>query len=476
MTRRWFVLSVLLLFIATPAWSQDQAPSPEKLEKALSGVLKDKALSGVKMGVHVRDMADGRQLFARDAEQLLNPASNMKIITAAAVLDRYGPAYTYTTEVYGDSRGDSIQGDLYLSGNGDPFLEWSHLLELAERVRRKGIREVTGDLVVDDSAFDDAFLPPAFEQKNEVAAYRASVSAVAADFGAMTMLVNPGEPGKAPSVSFDPPNDYALITNQATTLEKREEAAKKPLILDLKEENGRSRAILSGTTHTKGGASLRRRVESPSLYSGYLFLQALKTVGIQVKGEVKRGKKDKGRLLARHQSYTMVYLLGAMQKWSNNFMAEMLFKSLALGDGPATWAGAQQRAGDFLKKAGIKEGSYKITNGSGLYDANELSASQFTQVLHYLQQRPDLLPDFETTLAIAGTDGTLKRRMRGKATQGMSRAKTGTLNRVVALSGYAYTQSGRKVAYSILFNDTKGGAWAYRKIQDDFVEALIKNY
>jgi D-alanyl-D-alanine carboxypeptidase/D-alanyl-D-alanine-endopeptidase (penicillin-binding protein 4) len=345
---------------------------------------------------------------------------------------------------------------------------------MAERVRRKGIRQVTGDLVVDDTAFDGASLPPAFEQKDEVAAYRASVSAVAANFGAMTMIVTPAEPGKPPTVSFDPPNDYALITNRATTLEKREAAAKKPLILDLKEEGGRSRAILSGSTHTKGGASLRRRVESPSLYTGYLFLQALKTVGVKVKGEVKRGTRGKGRLLARHRSYTMVYLLSAMQKWSNNFMAEMMFKSLALGDTPATWEGAQARAAAFLKKAGVKDG-YKITNGSGLYDANELSAEQFTQVLYYVHQRRDLLPDFETTLAIAGTDGTLKRRMRGQA-KGMSRAKTGTLNRVVTLSGYAYTKGGHKVAYSILFNKTRGGAWAYRKLQDDFVEALISNY
>jgi D-alanyl-D-alanine carboxypeptidase/D-alanyl-D-alanine-endopeptidase (penicillin-binding protein 4) len=466
-----FLLSLSLLW-GPAALAQDE----DALRAALERIVQDKRLKDAKFSVHVRALDDGRTLYGKNEALRLNPASNMKIVTAAAALDHFGAAFTYTTEVWGDARGATVQGDLVLSGNGDPFLEWGHLLELAERVRRRGVREVTGDLVIDNSAFDDQDLPPAFGQKREDAAYRASTGAVAANFGAFEIIISPGEPGKPPSVSFDPPCDYPLVTNEATTLKDRAEAGKKPLTVELQADKGRTRVLVGGTTHAEGGATVRKRVEDPPLYTGYLFLRALETVGVTVKGKVRRGPRaPKQRALARHSSYTMPYLLAAMQKWSNNFMAEMLFKSLALGDQPATWAAAQEQVARFLDKAGIKRGDYKVTNGSGLYDANELSAAQLTQVLYYMSTRKDLFPDYEASFAIAGVDGTLGKRLRGPY-KARARGKTGTLNQVSSLSGYAYTKGGRVLAYALIFNEAKGGAWSYRDAQDKFVEALIDNY
>ncbi len=290
----------------------------------------------------------------------------------------------------------------------------------------------------------------------------------------MTIIISPGNVGKKPNVSFDPPNNYAVIDNRATTVKNKKEAAKTPLSIELKATaNKRTKIIITGSTYTGGGATLRKRVDYPSMYAGYLMKQALKVVGIQVKGKVKRGEKTKGKLLARHTSYTLPYLVASMQKWSNNFMAEMLFKSLDLGDDPATWKGAQDRIARFLEKAGIKRGTYKVTNGSGLYNANEISAAQFTTVLSYLyNQRKDILPEFEASLAIAGSDGTLRKRMVNTPGEDIVRGKTGTLNHVVTLSGYVYTKTGKTLAYSILFNKTKGGAWGYRKIQDEIAARL----
>jgi D-alanyl-D-alanine carboxypeptidase/D-alanyl-D-alanine-endopeptidase (penicillin-binding protein 4) len=161
-----------------------------------------------------------------------------------------------------------------------------------------------------------------------------------------------------------------------------------------------------------------------------------------------------------------------MQKWSNNFMAEMLFKSLDLGDEPATYAGAQRRVAEFLDKAKVAKSSYRITNGSGLYDANEISAEALTQLLAYMQTRRDILPEFESSFAIAATDGTLRRRMKGGAADSVLRGKTGTLNRVITLSGYVQTKSGRKLGYSVLFNKTVGGAWGYRNAQNEIGQVL----
>jgi len=455
---------------------KDATPRPIRALRAdLDRILSAKAVGKALVGVHVIDLATGESLYEKGADRPLNPASNIKLVTTAAVLDHFGPDFTYTTELWAASPKDrAIEGDLVLTGNGDPFLLWGHLLEMAERVRRKGVREVTGDLVVDDTAFDDQMLPPAFEQKNEDATYRATVSALAANFSYVTVIIRPGEVGKKPEVSFDPPGDYAIVENNATTVKDAKEAKGNALRLESVPDGDRTRFVLAGKTFPGGGATVNKRIHNPSLFTGYLMKEALDTVGVKVKGKVRRSSKPSGlTVLARHNSYTLPYLVAAMQKWSNNFMAEMLFKSLDLGDDPATFAGAADKVLAFLDKAGVDKKGLKITNGSGLYDANALSPRQFTSILRYMQARPDLLPEFEASFAIAGVDGTLARRMKHTPAEGALRAKTGTLNGVSTLTGFVQTKSGRHLAYSILFNNGPGGAWPYRKMQDEIGARLV---
>ena len=456
--------------------SKEEQAAMAELKSDLDKILAVKRMKDVKASIHVRDLDTGQTVYEKDPDRQLNPASNAKIITAAAVLDRFGPSHTFKTEIWSDrkDREGTVEGDIVLTGNGDPFLKWNHLLELAERTRRKGVKTVAGDLVVDDTAFDDRFMPPAFDQKNEEAPYRTTVGAVSAEFSAMTVIVAPRKAGQKPSVRFEPPGDYAIVENSAVSVDSAKEAKSKPLAIRLAKGRGRTRVIITGNTHK--GATVRKRVDFPTIYAGHLMKEAFRVVGIKVKGAVRRGKRPEGhRLMARHHSYTMTYNILAMQKWSNNFMAEMLYKSLDLNkNGPATWSGAQSRVEKFLGKAGLKPGSYKFTNGSGLYDANRLSARQFTTLLAYMHTRRDILPDFETSFAIAGVDGTLGRRMKDTGAHRVLRGKTGTLNRVVTLTGTVQTKSGRKLGFSILFNNAKGGAWGFRQIQDKIGARLAR--
>jgi serine-type D-Ala-D-Ala carboxypeptidase/endopeptidase (penicillin-binding protein 4) len=466
----------LLLCCAT-AHAQDgggtEAPElPDALTGDLDKILAHKRLAKARVGVCVVDLDSGDTVYTKNADETLNPASNIKLVTAAAVLDKHGTAFTFRTELRGKRKGKTVV-DLYLRGNGDPFLHWDHLLEMAERLRRKGVTEVSGDLIVDDTAYDDGFTPPAFDQKKEQAPYRTTTGAVSASYSALTVIVVPGKPGAKPRVSFDPPNDYAIIENSATTVASKKEVGKNPLSVEVRAAKGRSRLIVSGKTWPGGGATVRKRVDAPTIYAGYLMKSALESLGITVKGEVRRGQPAGATtLLAGHSSLATPILVGLMQKYSNNFMAEMLFKSLDLGDKPATWAGATEAVQTFLDKAGLARDAYKLTNGSGLYDANKLSARQFTTVLAYMAGRHDLWPEYLSSFANAGVDGTLGRRMRGTPARGTARAKTGTLNGVSTLSGYVTSQSGRRFAYSVLFNKAPGGAWTYRQIQDKFVARL----
>ena len=468
------LVACALLMLCGAALAQDAPAEPKSLGAQLDKILDTKRLAKVKVGVSVVDLGSGAPAYARNADELLNPASNIKLVTAAAVLDKHGTAFTFRTELRGQRSARTVT-DLYLSSNGDPFLHWHHLLELAERLRRKGVREVSGDLIVDDSAYDDAFLPPAFDQKSEEAAYRATVGAVSASYSSMTIIVVPGKVGAKPSIRFDPPNDYAIVENGATTVASKKDIGKNPLTVELRAANGRTRVIVGGKTWPGGGATVSKRVDGPTLYAGYLMKSALESLGIEVKGTVRRGHPSGATtLLAAHSSHATPLLVGLMQKYSNNFMAEMLFKSLDLGDDPATWAGATAAVQTFLDKVGIPRDGYTLINGSGLYDANHLSAAQFTQVLAYMATRHDVWPEYLSSFATAGVDGTLVRRMRGTAAESRARGKTGTLNGVSTLSGYVTTRSGKRYAYSILFNKAAGGAWTYRQIQDQIVTTLAE--
>ncbi len=471
--------ALALSLLAGPAQAQLKPAELSEAEVAslaadLDGLLSNKALKDVRVGVHVLDLATGKALYGRKPDAKLNPASNAKIITAAAALDRFGPSHTFKTELWGGKPAAGVlEGDVALVGGGDPFLLWGDLLEMADRARRKGIKVVKGDLVVVDAVFDDQFMPPAYDQKSEEAAYRAPVGGVSVEFSAMTIIIMPGKEGQAPSVSFEPPSTYAIVDNKATTVSTAKEAAREPLSVKLVKEGERTRVVLRGKTHK--GASLRKRVDGPSVYAGHTMKEALRAVGIEVEGKVRRGELPEGlRLLARHQSPTMTYLVLSMQKWSNNFMAESLFKALDIGESPATWAGAQGHTRRFLAGAGLAEGSYTLTNGSGLYDANALSAAQFTRLMAYMYGRHDLWPDFETSFAVAGVDGTLGRRMRGTGAHRVLRGKTGTLAQVITLTGVTRARDGRPIAFSILFNDAKGAAWTYRKIQDEIGARLTR--
>ena len=191
-------------------------------------------------------------------------------------------------------------------------------------------------------------------------------------------------------------------------------------------------------------------------------------VGIDFDGQIRHGTAPtEGEKLLEHRSAPLMEAVWAMNKWSNNFIAEQLLRVLGDdGDEPSTWEAALQRAEETLEEFGFAPDSYRLNNGSGLYEGNELTARQIVELLRQMNTHR-YGPEFASSLAIAGVDGTLAHRLDDELTQSNLRAKTGTLRDVTALSGYMETAGGRTVAFSILFNDPPRRAWHFRDRQDD---------
>lgn len=428
--------------------------------------------SGGKVGVVVLDPEDGREVAAVAAAEPLNPASNAKLFTAAVALRRLGAQYRYVTGLYGEVRGDHID-DLVLRGTGDPSLTVDDLEGLCRTLVGMGVRRIEGRILVDGSRFDPQTVPPAFDQQpNEWASFRAPVSAVALERNTVIAHVLPKKKGEPARVWFDPPG----VVAQAGSFQTVPVGRGQDLRIDWRELGTGIEARLAGTV-AEGlpKLSFARRLDDPTLVSGRVLKHLLQQVGISVRGEVAVGGQGVRRRLASHRSAPLGHLLAELGKASDNFYAEMVFKTLGVGPKgePATFGRAASVISDWVRSAGIPDAGLRITNGSGLFDANRASARTIAETLAAALRDPAIGSEYVAQLAVGGVDGTLSSRFRTVREARFVRAKTGTLAKVDALSGYAFIR-GRStpLVFSILVNGISDHPAARRRI-DRVVESIV---
>jgi D-alanyl-D-alanine carboxypeptidase/D-alanyl-D-alanine-endopeptidase (penicillin-binding protein 4) len=246
-------------------------------------------------------------------------------------------------------------------------------------------------------------------------------------------------------------------------------------------QEDRDHLIIKGKIPVKRGKPVKRylRINFPSLLAGFVFYSQLKSQGIAISGTVKHGKVSKGAIeLATHESHPLEKMLMDINKHSNNFMAEMVLSALGgfVFGQPGNPKKGIDVIVDLLSAMGIKKGSYKLQNGSGLFDANRFTARQITTLLAYMYHHPTLSYPYITSLAIGGLDGTLRRRMQSGPVSGRFWGKTGTLDRVASLAGYLKTSRGRMVGFVVLVEGFTCDIHEVRKIMDDIMLHVYQTY
>ncbi len=475
-------LGLCLAFTFASPTSVSRADTPKtstaadtSLARTLDGILDNSKLKQTELGIAVVDVATGQALYERNADRGLNPASNAKLVTTATALAKLGPEYRYATHFYAAEdtwSDDQIRGDLYIRGTGDPTLVTEDLYRVARDLYARGLRRITGSVVVDASFFDADGLPPGFDQKAEFASYRAPGGATSINFNTHVVYVRPGVRAGAPArASVEPPVPCIVIDNAVTTSAGR----KAPVRAESEVRGGKLHIHFSGTIGEDAGVqSYRYPIHDPSQYAGETLAIALRHAGIKVDSSaVKKGVIPKRvQVLATHRSPSLGTLIRGVNKHSNNFMAEQVLKSLA--PEPATADAALQVVRTHLAELGIASEGLRVGNGSGLYDTNRVTATQLAGLLRAAYRDPRYASDFVASLPIAGADGTLRRRLRDDHTKRRVRAKTGTLNGVSALSGYAFLADGRVLAFSILMNGfPKWQIGIARRTQNELVEGLF---
>jgi serine-type D-Ala-D-Ala carboxypeptidase/endopeptidase (penicillin-binding protein 4) len=459
-----------------PPTAPASAPSDRvpELDAAAHAIASDRALEGGAVGIAVLDVDSGRLLASVNEHLALNPASNAKLYTAAAALATLHGEHRYETTLSGKLDGEAVAGPLSIRGFGDPSLTTADLWAMVQEVKSFGVKRIDGEVVVDQRFFDEQTTPPAFEQQpNEWAGFRAPVSAVALDENCITMTVHPGAAGASARVEFAPPG----FVDMEGTIRTAEGGGADTVDLALTGNGARMAAKVSGAI--AGDARVvryTRRAEDPRLLAGYALKALLVQAGIDVKGDVKLGTA-RGHTLAKHLSEPLSSLLYALGKQSDNFYAEMIFKTLG-GEGkvhPAKSGDAAEVVTRFLERAGALDAGVVIKNGSGLFDANRVTAFSTAMLLRWAWRDPGVQPEYLAQLSVGGVDGTLHKRFRQDLTRRRVRAKTGTLDDVISLSGYVLRDGGRgPIAFSVLFNHVGGKQDGARHAADKLVELVAR--
>ena len=459
--RRLWLFPVVLAaasVLAAPATTtgRDRAADREALKKTLLDLAGRPPFQDARLGLQLVSLDDGTVVFSKDPDALMNPASNVKLVTAAAALARLGPEYRFDTEFLVEpGPGNDRTRTLWVRGKGDPSLTTERLHAIASELVHLGLREV-GELVLDDTWFDGERLAPGFEQEISDRAYTAPTGALSLNANAVGVYLRASAPGARAVVELEPPSDYFEVVNGAAGASSRARRAS----VASQWTGSAQRITVRGTVPVSGEWAVWKRIDNPPLYFGYTFKRVLEMHGIRVRSKPKLGQvPERARLLYVAQSETFDLILKRMNKYSSNFVAEQLLKTLGaeVRGPPGTTANGVSVAEEFLEReVGIPRGSYILRNGSGLNDTNRFTPRQLAQLLKVMWDRFPLAPEYLSSVGIAGKDGTLRYRFEGSEAVGRLRAKTGTLENVSALSGYVQSVGGERFAFSVMVNDYGG--------------------
>jgi D-alanyl-D-alanine carboxypeptidase/D-alanyl-D-alanine-endopeptidase (penicillin-binding protein 4) len=470
-------MALLLLLLATARAGADEAA----LSSAVSEAIRSLGLRPDDVGIHVMALRSGRVVHGHNATQRFMAASNMKLVTAATALDALGDGYEFRTALYagGPVENGVLRGDLILRGGGDPTLGGRYEDEDAADVFRrwarvlkaKGVARIEGDVVADDSFFDRIVRHPDWASYPVWDWYYGNVSAVSINDNCVTVVVSPGAAvGDPAAVAFEP----AAAPVQALVL--CETSAKRHAIWFDREVGSDVIKVGGFVRLGTGGYSHLVTVPDPPLYAAAVLRDALEQEGVTVAGRARVVAEGQSAVPAGAEPLclrktALPAVLRAMLTRSQNHIAEQVIKTVgAETAGRGSWEAGLGRAASMLREMGFQDGDFRLADGSGLSRRDELTPQLLCSLLCRMG-RPQPGAPFADMLPAPSEEGTLRSRLTEEPYKSAVRAKTGYLNGVGALSGYARTRSGTDVAFSILVNSSKAGSM--RERVDTLCRAIV---
>lgn len=474
-------LSSMLLSqpMATKAQEKPLAPKPvspeylcpSQLGSAIDTVINRPQFRHSHWGILIESLSSGsklpnRNLYSHNAQKYFIPASNVKLLTTAAALNRLGSQFRIRTSVLGTDM------KVYVIGRGDPTLTDTQLRQLAQQLKRQGISQIQ-QLFVQNDYFKGPAINPSWEWEDVQADYGAQANSLILNQNATTLTLSPqavGQPLKANWADPIAATQWRVENNTVTG-----EPVSQPSLQvtgDLGKPVLRIRGTLPVTTQP---VSISLAVLDPAELFLRHFQRVLALEGITVgQASVSSNLQPPTQELATIESPPLATLLMETNQNSNNLYAEVLLRSLgAVQQSQDSVAMGLVAIKETLTKLGVDPQSYVLADGSGLSRHNLVSPAAFVQALRAVAQTPEAAL-FKASLPVAGKSGTLQNRFRNTPAEGILQAKTGTMSGVSSLSGYLAAPSYQPLVFSILVNQSEQPAATIRQAIDEIALLMTR--
>ncbi len=457
------------------------AQKPESAEsvfvKTMETILGNSCLRKQNFGIKIHSLERNKTLYSVNSHRLFAPASNVKLLTTAMALKRLRPDYRFKTGLYATTPvgGETLRGDIFIKGFGDPNLVSEQMWLLVKELKNIPLRKVHGDIIADASFFDNNLRVKTWK-KGGVEAYNAPLGALSFNFNTVTVHINPGEkPGDRPVVVVDPNIEFIRVDNRARTVSKSKRSR---LIVNRIDRGGHNEITISGVVSVNHAReTYYLNITRPAYYAASVFKEYLRQEGVEVTGKVRVGFVPEGAYeILSHSSMPLSLILRGLNKFSNNFVAEQILKTIGadIYGSPGTTLNGLRAMDEYMQSLKYKPEGFSILDGSGLSRQNRLSPDQIVSVIQDMYADLGVYPEFISALGVMGRDGNVLKRMNGHNSAERARVKTGTLNSVSALSGYFQSADGERFAFSILMNDLKCSNGQAKRLQDRIVREGLK--
>ena len=437
-----------LLFLP---WSlnlaQENSPIPDRIRHIVDGHnLPESSFSFV-----VQEVGSNVPLIEHNSKVPMNPASAIKIITTLAALESLGPAFTWQTELYplGPVSGEILRGDLLMKGGGDPFLVEDQLRNMLKSLQRAGVEQIEGTLVLDGSYFDASVGNVELMDNQGSRSYNTAPNAIIANFQAMTFYFYPHPNGQDVIIHSDPRLPNVKITNRLNLVNRSCGGFQRGVSFNLNPDD-LSEVIFEGDFPSRCERySMVREVLNAPDYTHGLFTALWSELGGQLRGDVRLGNvPDDIESIVTWNSLPLSDIIKSINKFSNNVMTRHLLLTLGAETfgPPATVEKGVEAVMNYLELKSLDSTQLTLTNGTGLSRDARITTALLNEVLQSAWVSP-YMPEFVASLPINGMDGTMRNRLRGSRMSGRMHIKTGSLNEVVAVAGYVYSQDNK--VYSV---------------------------
>ena len=505
-----------LIVLALPAFSRQrkrdsarEVAGVAEFRKAADTILADPTARKAFLGVLIVDADSGKTIYELNADKFFTPASNTKLFTTVLAMATLGPDYRFRTTIETTGAIDSagrLRGDLVLVGRGDPNFSNRKmpfdaknpidgppdkpLADLADAIVAKGVKEIDGDIVADDSYFPYAPYPEGWAIGDAPFYYGAPISAICLDDNSLDLKVTPGDHVGAPAwITVEPWPGYDVYAYSVTT-----GATDSPVQFDVVEEPGPKQFLLRGSSPL-GHATVDEplAMPNPAEYTANVLKELLEARGVRITGDARAqhapppaegmaldppsptAAEPAPTVLAERASQPLIEIVRVINKVSQNLHAEILLRTVAkekMGVGSLS-AGLNVEK-SFLNSAGVPDGEVDLDDGSGLSRENLVTPRAVVALLEYVRRQP-WGDAYFSTLPVAGVDGTLDNRMKGTPAEGRLEGKTGSVEHTQAVSGFATTVRGEHLLFSMFDNHNGGKGSDATKILDAIAVAMVED-